>query len=560
MLRPVLQATAKAAGLVTATSAGYVTYLYQTDEGTRRAITAYSAFVPVVLHYRWVEAQQKWFSTTEKEAAATWKALDDRYAFPVVQTLADLQGMYCKYGQTAAGFTNTFGDAWIKEFRKLEDQVPPRSVEIVRQTIAEETGKPVNETFAEVDPIPLGSASIGQVHRARLVRTNQDVCVKVQYPESSRLFRNDMTTIRTFCRLFAPEHVVTLNALEQQNALELDYRNEAQNLKQVSLNMKHHGFVPQEVVVPEPIEELSTQRMLVMQFLPGPKLIEGVHAFYEEWAHLNGTTLEDMEREARERILLEGIPAKYSGPGAFRVATYRRYLAVRDWLLNRGIDLYNYSLGWAMRHSLCYQKSSLPPNTPRIIDTLMRVHGYQLFADGIFNADPHGGNFLLLPDGRIGLIDYGSTKRFTRNERLAACLLYVALKRRDEQMLFDMCKVGGYKSKYGKKDVLLKLLEFGYDSWGQDVTGGKNLQQFIDELKTEDPWEEVPDNFVMAQFMSVRLRSLALGMNHPVRCSDWWAPIAEQVLQEEGLPYESWDYQQLLEYKPEVNIQRHKFA
>jgi hypothetical protein len=69
----------------------------------------------------------------------------------------------------------------------------------------------------------------------------------------------------------------------------------------------------------------------------------------------------------------------------------------------------------------------------------------------------------------------------------------------DEKMLFDLCDVGGYKSKYGKRDVLMKLLQFGYDSWGKDVTGGKNLQQFIDELKQEDPWEEVPDNFVMAQ-------------------------------------------------------------
>jgi aarF domain-containing kinase len=99
-----------------------------------------------------------------------------------------------------------------------------------------------------------------------------------------------------------------------------------------------------------------------------------------------------------------------------------------------------------------------------------------------------------------------------------------------------MCQIGGYKSKYGKKDVLMKLLQFGYDSWGHDVTGGKNLQQFIDELKTEDPWEEVPDNFVMAQFMSIRLRSLALGMNHPIKCSEWWGPIAESILEKEGLP------------------------
>lgn len=170
--------------------------------------------------------------------------------------------------------------------------------------------------------------------------------------------------------------------------------------------------------------------------------------------------------------------------------------------------------------------------------------------------DPHGGNFMLLPDGRIGLIDFGATKKLTRNERLSACLLYAALARKDEKMLFDMCDVGGYKSKYGNKKVLMKLIQFGYDSWGKDVMEGKNIQEFIDELKREDPWEEVPDNLVMAQFMSIRLRSLCLGMNHPVKCSEYWGPIAEKILKEEGHPYESWNHDKLVAYKPELSMQK----
>lgn len=92
---------------------------------------------------------------------------------------------------------------------------------------------------------------------------------------------------------------------------------------------------------------------------------------------------------------------------------------------------------------------------------------------------------MLLSDGRIGLIDYGATKRFTQSERWSACLLFAALRRNDEQRLFEMSEIGGYKSKYGRKDTLMKLLKFGYDTWGKDVTGGKNIQQFIDELKHE---------------------------------------------------------------------------
>jgi len=382
--------------------------------------------------------------------------------------------------------------------------------------------------------------------------------VKVQYPDAGRLFQDDMKAIRWFCEVLAPENVCSLSALEDQNSKELDYRIEAENLEGVTKNMRMGGFLPKEVVVPRPVSELSTKRMLVMELIPGPKLNDGVRSYFSQWAQENGTTLEALEKESKRKIEEEGIPAKYDGPSATQMEGYRRVLKLKNTLANAGIALYNVTIG-KLRGKKEYIHTSLPLNLPRLVDILMRVHGYQLMKDGFFNADPHGGNFLLLPDGRIGLIDYGATKRLTRNERLSACLIFAALGRNDDDLLWDLCMLGGYKSKHNRKDVLMRLMRFSYDSWGKDVMEGKNIQQFIDELKTLDPWEEVADNLVMASFMSIRLRSLALGMNHPVKCSDWWAPMAEQILKEEGLPYESWDYEQLLKYKVEPNIQKTKF-
>ena len=123
--------------------------------------------------------------------------------------------MGIKYGQTAAGFTNTFGPSWIREFRKLESQVPPRSFQQVLQSIEQETGKPWKETFCTIEHVPLGSASIGQVHRAQLL-DGREVAVKVQYPEAQALFQKDIHTIRSFCERFAPEHMVLLEAIEKQ--------------------------------------------------------------------------------------------------------------------------------------------------------------------------------------------------------------------------------------------------------------------------------------------------------------------------------------------------------
>lgn len=542
-----------AAGTTIACCGGYFVYYSYSDEGTRRALSFYQTFLPVVLQYRWAEA---WHGKD-----ADWDALDAKYAQSTVQKLGELQGMYCKYGQTAAGFTNTFGEKWIREFRTLENQVPPRPVECVWKTIQEETGKPVQETFAEFDPIPLGSASIGQVHRAKC-RDGTQVAVKVQYAEAQQLFQEDIHTIRSFCETFAPEHVVLLDAIQKQNQAELDYHKEAANLWEVSQNMKRHGF-DREVKVPVPISDLTTSRMLVMELLPGPKLSDGIRDYIATWAEQNGTSLQALEEEARQKMEQGIIPIKdYKGPSAFQISLYRNYLGVRDALSNSAIGVYNVvGTGWLFGAApLPYQQSSLPPNVPRMIGTLMKVHGYQLLQDGVFNADPHGGNFVLMPDGRIGMIDYGATKRFSRNERLTVCLIYAALARKDPNRLFDLCQVGGYKSKYSNREVLYKLIQFGYDSWGKEVTGDQNIQQFIDDLKQTDPWEEVPDNFTMAKLMSIRLRALAFGMNHPVKCSDWWGPIAEEILNKEGLPYDSWTYEMLVEYKPEMNIQKYKFA
>jgi aarF domain-containing kinase len=215
--------------------------------------------------------------------------------------------------------------------------------------------------------------------------SKQEVAVKVQYPEAGRLFSQDIHTIRKFCEALAPENVVLLEALEKQNAAELDYMKEAENLAEIRSNMKKHGFAPSLVVVPRALPELSTQRMLVMELLPGPKLIDGIRDFYSRWAEQNGTTLHDLEAEAREIIEKEGIPVKYDGPPAWKVGLFSKYVKLRDRVLNFGINIHNRTIGRGSE-PIPFQESRIPPNTPRIIDTLMRVHGYQLLSDGVFNS------------------------------------------------------------------------------------------------------------------------------------------------------------------------------
>lgn len=282
--------------------------------------------------------------------------------------------------------TSTFSDIWIQEFRKLESEVPPRPVEDVYKTIEEETGKPVHETFATFDPIPLGSASIGQVHKATLKRDGRTVAVKIQYSDAERLFQHDVHTVRDFCIALAPENVVILEALEKQNQFEFDYHIEAANLQTVATNMKRHGFMPREVVVPEVINDLTTRKMLVMEYLDGPKLIDGLREYFAEWALEQGTTLEDLEHQARKRIEEEGVPAKYDGPSVWKIDIYRRYLKIVNAVANLGVACFNGTIGWFVESPMTYRSAKIPPNIPRVIDTLMRVHGYQLLVDGFFQV------------------------------------------------------------------------------------------------------------------------------------------------------------------------------
>ena len=77
--------------------------------------------------------------------------------------------------------------------------------------------------------------------------------------------------------------------------------------------------------------------------------------------------------------------------------------------------------------------------------------------------------------------------------------VYVALKRRDRDTIKNIAIAGGFKSKHMKMENIFALVEFGFDSFGSDVTGGKNVQQFIDDLYRDDPWTESAGNLVMAQ-------------------------------------------------------------
>ncbi len=181
---------------------------------------------------------------------------------------------YIKLGQIVSSGRGLFPEELVAEFGSLRDKVPPESFSAVRQVLEAELGRPLGEVFESFDPTCLASASIAQVHAARL-RSGEQVVVKVQRASVERLVAKDiraMAWIAPFlvgripvAALANPPALVELFA--ETISEELDFRLEAENMLDIARVLRESGS--SVVLVPRPHPVLVTRRMLVMERLDG---------------------------------------------------------------------------------------------------------------------------------------------------------------------------------------------------------------------------------------------------------------------------------------------------
>jgi ubiquinone biosynthesis protein len=186
----------------------------------------------------------------------------------------ELGPTFVKVGQLLSSRTGTLPEEYAVELAKLQDSVAPMPFSEVEAILAEELKVPVTEVFAELRPEPLGSASIGQVHRARLL-TGEDVVVKVQRPGIVKTIRTDLDILRQLAgtleaqveawRHHRPTAVV--DDLGRSLAKELDYTVEASHLERFAAQF------PEEPTLhlPRVWRQYTTPRLLVMEFVGGTK-------------------------------------------------------------------------------------------------------------------------------------------------------------------------------------------------------------------------------------------------------------------------------------------------
>jgi ubiquinone biosynthesis protein len=304
---------------------------------TPRAIKLAKVGAALLARQRWLKLQAVARGGDEQLRPEDHRELARR----VTIAAAELRGGIAKLGQLASCRPDLVGPIWASELAALQDDVPPIDAAAIRARIEAELAKPIGDLFAEFDDVPIAAASLAQVHAARL-HDGTRVVVKVQVPGIEDVVAADIAALEMIANALGEVPGIDLPTLvvELSRALaqELDYVAEAAALRDFATT----------AIVPVPIANLSTRRVLTMTRIDGERLI---------------VALDRMEPDARDAIL----------------------------------------------------------------GTLVAEVAEQILVRGRVHADPHPGNFLITPGGKLALLDFGCTLVLDKAERAAYARLVLAI-------------------------------------------------------------------------------------------------------------------------------------
>lgn len=274
----------------------------------------------------------------------------------------ELGPSFIKLAQILSSRPDLITVQYAKEFKKLQDEVPPFPTEEAKRIIEEEIGVPINKIFTYFDDKPVAAASIAQVHHARLY-DGSDVIVKVQRPGIRDQIETDINILTTVARLldrYMPESRFfnPLGIVEEFSRTvhkEMDFVNEAKNCERFRTNFAENP----DIHIPEVHWAFVTEKVLVMERIEGVRIddIKGIEAL-------------SLDRKRLARI---GVNAYFK----------------------------------------------------------------MILEDGFFHADPHPGNIFVMPDGRLGFVDFGIVGRVTPEMMETMANTFIALIEKDFDRLIE---------------------------------------------------------------------------------------------------------------------------
>jgi ubiquinone biosynthesis protein len=188
--------------------------------------------------------------------------------------LEELGTTYIKLGQLLSSRPDLLPDVYIEELDRLVDQVPPAPFTQIEQTIGEELP---DDVFTSVDPEPIATASIAQIHPA-LLKSGREVVVKVRRPGIEQQIELDLDVLRSTASLIEGRsriaQIVRITALadelETHLRAELDFTEEAHNAELIA----EHLVEFEDLVVAKPVRPWVTERVLVLERIDGEKVAD----------------------------------------------------------------------------------------------------------------------------------------------------------------------------------------------------------------------------------------------------------------------------------------------
>ena len=296
------------------------------------------------------------------------------------KALCELGPTFIKLGQSLAARSDLLGVELAEELKKLRADVPPDSHEIVLRNLREELGDRVDEEFVDISDEPLATASIGQVLTAKL-KDGTEVVIKIQRDQIESIVHQDLDVLLGLAQL--AERVPAFAAwgpVDLVNQMAPMLRREL-DFQREQRNLEIFGeFFADDpaVVIPQPVRRLCTRRVLTM-------------------AHLHGSSLDNLVAGDAEQA---GITA--NDPESTN------------------------------QHALAHRAD--------LGEQVTRCYMRMIFELGLFHADPHPGNFMLLSTGELGILDFGMVGRIDDRLRESVEQILIAIAHGDHRSLVRLMK------------------------------------------------------------------------------------------------------------------------
>ena len=376
--------------------------------------------------------------------------------------IEDLGPTFIKLGQIMSMHSDILPKRYCDELMKLRSDVTPMPFEEVIEVIEESYGRSWKRVFSEIDPVPRGSASIAQVHRA-VLRTGEDVVVKVQRKGIYETMARDIALLHKAVKLLPPVSIkgmadldLVLDEMWSVTRDEMNFLTEASNMEEFARRNKDVNFVGTPILY----QQFTTVHVLVMEYIDGCGIDDkdvnfvGTPILYQQFTTVHVLVMEYID-----------------GCG----------IDDKDALLENGYDLREIGT--------------------KLVDNYIK----QVMDDGFFHADPHSGN-VKIREGKIIWIDMGMMGRLTEHDREVIGKAVQGIALNDVGMILNaVMAIGEFKEKPDQRQ-LYEGISALLTKYGNTGIGNINVAEVMSDLM-----DVMKDNKIK---MPHGLTMLARGLTH----------------------------------------------